>query len=314
MLRLPDAWLWDFWLADTGTEYHLFFLRASRALLDPHRRHRRASVGHAVSTDLRNWTLVADALTAGPEPAWDDLATWTGSVLAGPDGVWRMFYTGISRADGGLVQRVGVATSVDLLTWTRAPEPVCVSDSRWYGVLSDGVYRDEFWRDPWVFADPDGDGWHMLVTARAREGELDNRGVLGHAWSPDLVTWDVRAPRSHPGSGFDQLEVAQTAVVDGRPVLIFSCLGANLSATRRALGTMGGVWALPSDDVRGPFAVASSTLLLDERYYSARLVQDRAGQWQALAFHHREADGTFDGRLSDPMGVHWLRPGVLAVR
>jgi hypothetical protein len=24
MLRLPDACTWDFWLADTGGEYHLF--------------------------------------------------------------------------------------------------------------------------------------------------------------------------------------------------------------------------------------------------------------------------------------------------
>jgi beta-fructofuranosidase len=313
VLRLPDAWLWDFWLADTGTEYHLFFLRASRALLDPDRRHLRASVGHAVSTDLRTWAVVADALTAGPEPAWDDLATWTGSVVAGPDGVWRMFYTGISRAEGGAVQRVGVATSRDLVTWTRPPAPVCVSDPRWYGVLSDGAYRNEFWRDPWVFADPDGNGWHMLVTARAREGALDDRGVLGHAWSADLVTWQVREPRSRAGSGFDQLEVAQTAIVDGRPVLIFSCLGANLSARHRAEAGTGGVWALGCADLRGPFDVRSSVVLLDERFYSARLVQDRAGQWQALAFHNREPDGTFDGRLSDPMAVHWVRPGALAV-
>ena len=33
---------WDFWFADTGDAYHVFFLRASRALQDPHRRHRRA--------------------------------------------------------------------------------------------------------------------------------------------------------------------------------------------------------------------------------------------------------------------------------
>jgi len=42
MLRLPDSWVWDFWFADTGEAYHVFFLRASRALKDPHRRHRRA--------------------------------------------------------------------------------------------------------------------------------------------------------------------------------------------------------------------------------------------------------------------------------
>src|SRR5439155_2266683 len=81
MLELPDSWTWDFWLADTGAEYHLFFLRASRALLDPDRRHYRASVGHAVSTDLVNWDLLPDALVPSDSPAWDDLATWTGSVV-----------------------------------------------------------------------------------------------------------------------------------------------------------------------------------------------------------------------------------------
>ena len=63
-LSLADSWVWDFWFADDGERYHLFFLRASRALLDPDRRHRRASLGHAVSTDLRHWTLRADALVA----------------------------------------------------------------------------------------------------------------------------------------------------------------------------------------------------------------------------------------------------------
>ena len=59
MLRLPDHWVWDSWYAqDDDGRWHAFFLRASRALLDPHRRHRRASIGHAVSTDLRSWQLV----------------------------------------------------------------------------------------------------------------------------------------------------------------------------------------------------------------------------------------------------------------
>jgi len=39
MLRLADHWVWDSWLAVAGAEYHLFFLRASRALHDPERRH-----------------------------------------------------------------------------------------------------------------------------------------------------------------------------------------------------------------------------------------------------------------------------------
>ena len=32
MFKLPEAWVWDFWLVDDGEQYHLFFLYASRAL------------------------------------------------------------------------------------------------------------------------------------------------------------------------------------------------------------------------------------------------------------------------------------------
>src|SRR5262252_4259852 len=118
MLRLEDHWVWDSWhVQDEGGQRHVFFLRASRALLDANRRHRHASIGHAIGSDLRSWRLVADALVPADGPSWDDLATWTGSVVPGPDGRWYMYYTGVSRAEQGLVQRIGLATSDDLLTW-----------------------------------------------------------------------------------------------------------------------------------------------------------------------------------------------------
>ncbi|WP_257210771.1 hypothetical protein [Actinomyces ruminis] len=60
-LALADHWLWDHWLADDGEYYHLFFLRASRALHNPDRRHWRAALGHAISDDARNWRLLPDA-------------------------------------------------------------------------------------------------------------------------------------------------------------------------------------------------------------------------------------------------------------
>ena len=56
MLRLPDDWVWDSWVADDGETYHLYFLKAPRALEDPSRRHARAVIGHATSTDLVDWT------------------------------------------------------------------------------------------------------------------------------------------------------------------------------------------------------------------------------------------------------------------
>lgn len=300
MLSLATHWIWDFWLADTGTEYHLFFLKAPR-VGDPDQRHWNTSVGHAVSTDLTEWQVAGDALKPSTEPAFDDYATWTGSVVIGDDGLWRMFYTGLSQADRGLVQRIGVATSPDLHHWTKCgPKAVVTSDGRWYEQPA-LTGRPEAWRDPWVFPDPDGDGWHMLITAAAAVGPAEDRGVLGHARSLDLISWEVQPPLSEPGSGFSQLEVPQLSVVDGIPLLLFNCLGPELSPGRRESGESGGVWVLRPDSLLGPYDVARATRLTDQSLYVGKLVQRRDGQWVLLAFVNQDADGSFAGILSDPV-------------
>jgi beta-fructofuranosidase len=302
VLTLAKDWIWDFWLADTDTEYHLFFLKAPR-IGDPGLRHWNTRVGHAVSTDLTTWQVVSDALAPSIEPAFDDLATWTGSVVRGDDGSWYMFYTGLSRADDGQVQRVGLATSADLVTWRKHGTDVLVSaDPRWYHTLDDSG-EVEAWRDPWLVRDPDGDGWHMLVTASARDGEVGGRGVLGHAWSTDLRTWRVLPPLSRTDSGFGQLEVPQLAVVGGDPVLLFSCLGPQLSSARREAGEPGGVWGLRPDSLLGPYDVTQATRLTDESLYVGKLVQRRDGRWVLLAFVNQDTDGAFVGSISDPLPV-----------
>jgi len=73
MLRLPDHWLWDFWIADDGTAYHLFFLKAPR-VGDPGQLHWNVRIGHAVSPDLSVWEVLADAIGPSSEAAFDDYA------------------------------------------------------------------------------------------------------------------------------------------------------------------------------------------------------------------------------------------------
>lgn len=302
MLTLATQWVWDFWLADTGTEYHLFFLQAPR-VGDPDKRHWNTSVGHAVSNDLTQWRVLGDALRPSPEPAFDDLAIWTGSVVRGDDGTWYLFYTGLSRADDGQVQRVGLATSADLTTWRKhGPDSLVSADPRWYHQF-DGSGEAEFWRDPWLIRDPGGDGWHMLVTATARDGEVGQRGVIGHARSPDLLSWQVLPPLSRTDSGLGQLEVPQLVVVEAEPVLLFNCLGPQLSPARRKAGELGGVWVLRPDSLLGPYDVEQATRLTDESLYVGKLIQRRDGQWVLLAFVNQDADGAFVGSISDPMPV-----------
>jgi beta-fructofuranosidase len=311
MLRLPDAWLWDFWLADDGDRYHLFFLFASRALQDERRRHRRAGIGHAVSDDLRTWVQVGDALAAADPPAFDDLATWTGSIVRGHDDRWWLLYTGVTPVDQRLRQTIGAATSTDLAVWHKqSTAPMLTADERWYERLGAGNWHEEAWRDPWVFADPGGDGWHMLITARANHGPDDDRGVIGHAHSPDLRRWEVGPPLSRPGSGFGHVECPQVAAVDGRLVLLFSCLDLQFSAARRATGAAGGIFYVPTDSPTGPFDIAAARPLTNDAFYCGRLIHDRSGQPFLLAFRYYDQDRRFLGELSDPMPVGWENGGL----
>jgi len=313
VLRLEDFWTWDFWFADDGRAYHIYFLKARRSLGHPDLRHVNASIGHATSADLIHWDEAADALAPAAGPAFDDVATWTGSVVRGPDGTWFMFYTGCTRSGHGLKQRIGLAISADLYTWRRhSASPLLESDPRWYEHLSP-ERPDEAWRDPWVFADPGGDGWHMLVTARADHGATGYPGVIGHARSRDLVQWHAQPPLSRPDSGFWHLEVPQVEVMAGRPVLMFSCLPAELGEQRRAAGERGGIWCAPGDSVLGPFDVRRAVPVTSEELYSGRLIRDRAGRWVMLAFRNLDTRGGFAGEITDPMPVTVTEDGAIRV-
>lgn len=301
MLKLPDHWVWDSWPVQTDDgDTHLFFLRASRALLDPERRHRRASIGHARSTDLVEWELLPDALVTADAPAWDDGSTWTGSVVRGDDGVWRLFYTGVTRDEDWLIQRVGVATSQDLLSWHRpTDQPLLETDHRWYETYTPDAWHDEAWRDPWVFKAEDG-RWHMLLTARVPDGDPMGRGVIGHAVSDDLETWEVQPPLSAP-AGWGQMEVPQTVVVDGQPFLLFCCGTAHEDERRRGQAT-GGMWFAPGESLLGPWDFEAAGTLDHPSLYAARLIERAPGDWVIVGFSS-EVDGEFEGVILDPLPV-----------
>jgi beta-fructofuranosidase len=236
-------------------------------------------------------------------PAWDDLATWTGSVLRGPDRRCHLFYTGVSRADDGRVQRIGQAISSDLVVWHRSDEPTVEADPWWYETLEDGGDLQQAWRDPWVLPDPDGEGWHMLLTARVPAGDPLARGVIGHARSDDLLTWTVEPPLTQP-DGFRWLEVPQVAVVDDHPLLLFSCGSIALSETRRAATPRGAVWAAPAETVLGPFDLEAARPFDDPSLYAGRLIGDVAGGWSLIGFRD-VVNGQFHGELTDPISVRY---------
>jgi beta-fructofuranosidase len=247
------------------------------------------------------WTVLDDALGPGLPGTWDGLATWTGCVVQNGSG-WYMFYTGASRVNDEIVQSVGAAKSSDLTKWSKLPGPLFSADPRWYETREQKDWFEEVWRDPWIFTDEDG-LHHALVTARAKSGLPDGRGVVGHATSTDLLAWEVKPPLSSPGE-FGHIEVLQLAATNGGYALVFSCDAERVSSERRARlegEPEDATYLLAVRSPLGPFDLEEARPALPVDMYSGRLVRKHDDSLVWLAFVHRNQAGEFVGELSDPI-------------
>jgi beta-fructofuranosidase len=187
VIALEKKWIWDSWYAHDGVKWHGFFLQADKSLTDPDARHLNVTQGHAVSTDLVNWEHLGTMFAPSEGPAWDDKTTWTGSVVQDDAGLWHLFYTGTSKSEDALYQRVGHATSSDLHSWERVGDGLCLDltgpNASTYEVEHQvGFWHDRAMRDPWVMRNPDGEGWLMYFTARAPGiADPNQGGAIGFA-------------------------------------------------------------------------------------------------------------------------------------
>lgn len=302
-LALADRWVWDFWLVHHAGRHHIFYLQAPRDLPDPEDRHWNVSIGHAESTDLRSWQALPDALAPAQTPAWDDFTTWTGSIIA-HDRRWWMFYTGSSHADEGLVQRIGAATSADLVNWERVGDaPLVELDPRFYEQLDTDLWHDQAWRDPWLIRE--GEQFHMFCTARAPTGDPATRGVIAHAVSKNLLDWTVLPPVTEPGA-FGEMEVPQVVKVGTDWCLVFCAPPSPGSATLRVQGaSVRGTHLLRAKRMCGPFRWSEHSVLdadLEGTRYGGKLVRTQ-GRWAVMSWLGYDSTGHFLGEIADPVAV-----------
>ena len=153
------------------------------------------------------------------------------------------------------MQRIGLATSGDLIRWEKHPEnPLLVADPRWYELLDPDLWHDQAWRDPWIFRHPEPADFtpsSLPVPTTARP----TVAVIGHARSDDLIHWEVLPPLTEPGD-FGHLEVPQLTCIRGRYYLLFCATASVHSAARRqrtSLEPVTGTHYLVADDPLGPF-------------------------------------------------------------
>lgn len=322
VLALDKQWIWDSWYAHDGEKWHAFFLKADKSLGDPELRHFHVSQGHAVSSDLVNWTHLGTIIAPSVGPAFDDLTTWTGSTIKDPDGLWHLFYTGGSRAENGLYQRIGHATSIDLHNWTRTGnDGLCLDIA---GPNSDyyekdhkaGHWHDRAMRDPYVIHDPDGDGYLMFFTARAPDIDEPNAGgAIGFATSPDLYSWTLQKPVFV--GGFGQLEVPQVFRIGPKWYCLFCTAATHWSESYRKSfdqKPVTGNHYLVADSVRGPWQVAPGPFFDGAqpcRRYAARILETDTG-WVIIGFADNGM-ANFGGYILDPEPVGVAADGRLYV-
>jgi beta-fructofuranosidase len=321
VIALSDKWIWDSWYAHDGERWHAFFLQADKSLVDPDLRHLNVTQGHAVSTDLVSWEHRGICLTPSAGPAFDDFTTWTGSVVRGDDDLWHLFYTGTSRAESALYQRIGHATSSDLHTWQRVGDGLCLDLTGATAAAYEsehiiGHWHDRAMRDPWVMRDPAGAGWLMFFTARVPGvAEPNAGGAIGFATSPDLMTWTLQPPVF--AGGFGQLEVPEVFRHGGRWYCLFCTSSHHWSDAYRQGNPqppVTGSHYLIADDPRGPWRIAPGPFLDGAepcRRYAARIIETPDGL-RIMGFADN-GKAQFGGYVMDPEPVTVGPGGLLAV-
>ena len=269
-----------------------------------------ARARHDRSRDVarpRDWTYHGDALRPRPT-AGTTSRCGPGRWSRGDDGVWRMYYT-------ALIHRRATACTTSGSGW-RSPttcspgagstdRPLVRPTRAGTGRSTRTARRSETWRDPFVFRDPDGDGWHMLITARARgRAAAARRRARPRAQRTTCVAWEVRPPVCRDPA---RLRADRGAA---------GARGRRAAGARRSPATRGAeparkaehgrycTWSVagePGGSLTGPWDVSAAVPFRAEpTLFAAPLVQQRDGGWAPLGFRNREPEGILSFEIIDP--------------
>jgi hypothetical protein len=187
------------WTPSGVWSFHLFYIRQNQFMSSANT---TKNLGHVASNDLVNWSfprsqaLDTNAVKVRPG-RWDSDHVWAPSIIR--KGVtYYMFYTGVDNAQR---QRIGVATSTDLITWTQGDSVVEVTAANpnqvsWADPAPQGGYGGvPQLRDAFVMENPDAPGGYLMYFVTVLRGMYSPEMVVGVIKSTgNLASWSGSFP------------------------------------------------------------------------------------------------------------------------
>ena len=202
-----------------GTRYEMWFTNADSR--------KRTGFARAESADGLAWTVwraptapdpVMDLVLAAPSNAWDSPGLETANVLVGPDGLYRLYYTGNRAPEGSMTYSIGMATSPDGVRWTRRDTPVLEPVAPWEQPIcaTPSTCRLGGVLEPSVVYDAAARLYRMWYVGLGEPPDSFRTLRIGHATSPDGITWTrLPAPVFPLGAkgSWDEMWTSQVNVV-----------------------------------------------------------------------------------------------------
>lgn len=281
-------------LGDVDVLYHEGLFHLFHLVLPNH-----DYIAHAVSKDGLLWRRVRNALFIGEPGEWDDDMLWTMHISPDPDGpaMWRMFYTGLSRREGGRVQRIGLARSPDLYYWEKAGGPhypLSINGPNYESSVDEGRHWVSC-RDPFFYQE--GEERMLLADARVPDGPVARRGCIGLAKevSSDCFQWEE--PLFYPQM-YDDIEVPVLFKIGEEYYLI-----GNLREDIK-------VHYWHSLELRGPYESYADNVLLPRGNYAVRVFR-REGRILLWNFYVSSEDNSGGRILPPPAEMRQREDGTL---
>lgn len=216
-------------------------------------------IAHAISKNGISWKRVNNALFVGHPGEWDDDMLWTMHVCE-VGGKFEMYYTGLQRKDRGVISRIGLAESDNLIDWKKNKKNIFPIEPK--GIIYETANANpRTWlsfRDPFRF-EYKGEVY-LLLDARTIAGPVSRRGCVGLVKITNDVV-ELMPPLLYP-MVYDDIECPCVFELNGR----FYILG----SIREDIKVR--YWFAP--DFFGEYHSFHADVLLPQGNYAARIVQD----------------------------------------